>query len=82
MFPIHKKYLRKFRTEGDPYYDTIKKVIRTSLPQIVREAQSYIDAYEQGTRVNYATDIAGIYMTINGIAAQAEIAATKPAQED
>lgn len=82
MFPITKQYLQKFRTDGDPYYATIQHVIGTSLPEIVTQAQSYIDAYEQGVRVNYSTDIAGIYMAIHGIVVESEVAATTEPTEE
>jgi len=60
MFPIQKKYQRKFRTEGSLYYETLQQFIDSNTNRIVRECQAYLDRYEAEGRPLYAVDIDNI----------------------
>ncbi|NGQ96840.1 hypothetical protein G3578_16870 [Brevibacillus sp. SYP-B805] len=64
MFPIRKEFLQKFHTDKDPYYQMLVKFIDKRKKQIITEAQEYLDKYESGYRFEYATDIHGIYLTL------------------
>lgn len=57
MFPISKKYQRRFRTEGSPYYETLQKIIDGNTERIVSECQAYLDSYETEGKPRYAVDI-------------------------
>lgn len=65
MFPIHKKYLEKFHADNDPYYIKIMKIINRNKKQIIRDAQSYLNDYQNGKVLDYSTQIHNIYLTIN-----------------
>ena len=57
MFPIQKRFQRKFRTEGSRYYETLQNTIDASTKRIVDECQAYLDRYEAEGRPMYAVDI-------------------------
>lgn len=57
MFPITKQYLQKFHTENNAEYQRINSILDKHIKQIVALAQACLNAYEQGNRSPYATDI-------------------------
>lgn len=57
MFPIEKEFQRKFRTEGNIYYEAIQRIINSNSKQIVEACQRYLDDYEKHGRPRYAVDI-------------------------
>lgn len=65
MFPVHKKYLQKFHVDKDVYYQKIMGIIQKNKKQIIKEAQAYLDNYQNGIIVNYSTQIAYIYQAIH-----------------
>lgn len=57
MFPIEKRFQRRFRTEGNPYYETIQRILDANSRRIVNDCQRYLDRYEKQGRPKYAVDI-------------------------
>jgi hypothetical protein len=57
MFPISKKYLVRYRTEGNAFAELIKNIIDKNSKKIITECQEYLDSYEQGIRPKYSTNI-------------------------
>lgn len=57
MFPIEKRFQRRFRTEGNPYYETIQRILDENSRKIVSDCQRYLDLYEKQGRPKYAVDI-------------------------
>lgn len=57
MFPIQKRFQRRFRTEGSKYYETLQRVVDANEKRIVSECQAYLNRYEQEGRPRYAVDI-------------------------
>ena len=57
MFPIQKRFQRKFRTEGSRYYETLQNTIDANTKRIVDECQAYLDRCEAQGRPMYAVDI-------------------------
>lgn len=57
MFPVTKKYLIRYRTEGNAAATLIKNIIDKNSKQIVTECQKYLDNYSKGIRPNFSTDI-------------------------
>ena len=57
MFPIDKRYLQKYRTEGNDYAILIQNIISKNSKQIIYECQSYLNKYENGEKSEYSTDI-------------------------
>ncbi|MCD8174403.1 MAG: hypothetical protein LUD41_00400 [Phascolarctobacterium sp.] len=57
MFPIEKKYLHKYRTEGNDFATLIVNIIDRNTKQIVQDCQDYLNKYETGIHPRYATDI-------------------------
>ena len=57
MFPIEKRFQRRFRTKGNPYYETIQRILDENSKQIVNDCQRYLDMYEKRGRPKYAVDI-------------------------
>lgn len=57
MFPIQKRFQRRFRTEGSPYYETLQRIIDANTKRIVEECQVYLERYEAEGRPMYGVDI-------------------------
>ena len=57
MFPVTKQYLRRYRTEGNPFATLIQNIIDKNTKTIVDECQAYLDAYAKGQHPQFATDI-------------------------
>lgn len=57
MFPVQKRFQKKFRTEGSKYYETLQRTIDANTKRIVSECQAYLDRYETEGRPRYAVDI-------------------------
>ena len=57
MFPIQKRFQKRFRTEGSKYYETLRRIIDANEKRIVLECQAYLDRYEKEGRPQYAVDI-------------------------
>ena len=76
MFPIEKRFLEKFNIQGNKYYEKILNITSKNLNTIIEQAQKYLDNYQNGIKVSYGTNIYRIYLTINGIESDYEVAAT------
>ena len=57
MFPAPKRSLRRFRTEGNPYYEMLRAHIDAHTRDIVRACQAYLEKYEAEGRPRFAVDI-------------------------
>ncbi|MDD5860399.1 MAG: hypothetical protein PUC99_08700 [Eubacteriales bacterium] len=57
MFPVTKKYLIRYRIEGNAFAMTVQSVIDKHESQIIKECQQYLDAYESGCRIPFSTDL-------------------------
>lgn len=57
MFPVQKRFQRRFRTEGSRYYETLQRTIDTNTKKIVTDCQAYLDDYEKNGKPKYAVDI-------------------------
>lgn len=57
MFPVNKKYLRRYRTEGNDFAILIQDIIDRNAKQIITACQEYLTAYEAGERPRFSTDI-------------------------
>ena len=57
MFPVSKKYLVRYRTDGNIFATLIKNIIDKNSKQIVTECQHYLDLYSEGIKPQYSTDI-------------------------
>jgi hypothetical protein len=57
MFPVTKKYLIRYRTEGNVFATTIQNVIDKNEKRIVTECQKYLNDYSNGRRLPFSTDI-------------------------
>lgn len=57
MFPITKRFQVRFRTEGNPYYESVVRIIDSHEREIVDSCQAYLDHYETEGRPRFAVDI-------------------------
>ena len=57
MFPVSKKYLLRYRTEGNPFAELIQSIIEKNKKEIICACQSYLDQYALGHRPMYSTDL-------------------------
>jgi hypothetical protein len=57
MFPVRKKYLVRYRTEGNAFATMIQTIIDKNQKRIVDECQAYLDAYSDGKRPAFSTDL-------------------------
>ena len=57
MFPIEKKYLNKYHTEGNEFAILIQSIIDKNSKQIISECQTYLSEYEKGNKSEYSTNI-------------------------
>lgn len=76
MFPIRKEYLQKFHTDKDPYYQMLTDYVNKRTKQIINEAQEYLSKLESGLRMNFATDIQAMILTLQELFPAKEAAAT------
>ena len=57
MFPIEKRYQRRFRVSGNPYYEKLQRILDNNEREIVKSCQAYLHNYELKGRPKYAVDI-------------------------
>lgn len=57
MFPVSKPYLVRYRIEGNNFATLIHNIINKNSKIIVTACQEYLDAYSQGCKPPYATNI-------------------------
>lgn len=57
MFPIEKQYLKRFRIEGNSYYETLQRIIDENTGAIVKNCQAYLDNCERNGRPRFVVDI-------------------------
>ena len=57
MFPVTKKYLIRYRTEGNSFATMIQSTINKNEKQIVTECQKYLDDYANGCRPPFSTNL-------------------------
>lgn len=60
MFPVDKRQCQKFLTDGDGFFEMIKRIIQKRESEIVECCQKYLDEYCAGKRHPYSPDIDGI----------------------
>lgn len=65
MFPIEKRYTRRFRIEGNEYYRIIQGAIDSHTKDIVGACQRYLDRYETCGRPRFAVDIDRIIVLLD-----------------
>ena len=66
MFPVSKQYLRRYRTEGNQFATLIHKIIDKNAKTIVNDCQAYLDAYAEGYRTKFATNIDYLISQLKG----------------
>lgn len=57
MFPISRKYLNQYRTNGNSFATIIKSILAKNQSVIVSECQSYLSKCEHGERPEFSTNI-------------------------
>lgn len=57
MFPVAKRYLLRYRTEGNLFAELIQTIIEKNKKEIICACQRYLDDYAAGVRPPYATDL-------------------------
>ena len=57
MFPVTKKYLIRYRTEGNSFAMLIQSIIDKNTKRIVDDCQAYLDSYSAGCKPQFSTDI-------------------------
>jgi hypothetical protein len=57
MFPISKKFYKRFRIDGNSYYEKLDAIISRNIKQIVNGCQTYLDNYEHSGCPRYAPDL-------------------------
>lgn len=57
MFPVRKRYLLRYRTEGNEFATLVRNVIDKHAKKIITDCQRYLDEYANGIRPAYATDL-------------------------
>lgn len=57
MFPVTKKYFRKYHVEGNKFAILIQNIITTNTHKIVSDCQNYLDEYAKGNRPKFSTNI-------------------------
>lgn len=67
MFPVEKRFLIRYRTEGNQFAELIKRTVDNNEKQIVRECQRYLDEYEAGNRTDFSTDIDLLLKILQGM---------------
>ncbi len=57
MFPVQKRFQRRFRAEGSRYYETLQRAIDANTKRIVFDCQAYLDDYEKNGKPRCAVGI-------------------------
>ena len=57
MLPVECRFLRRFRTEGNPYCETIQRILDSHEKETVASCQAYLDDYRGKGRPRYAVDL-------------------------
>ncbi len=57
MFPVTRDRVRRFRTEGNQYYEKLLSILAKGERQIVKDCQEYLNRYESEGRPRYAVDL-------------------------
>ncbi len=57
MFPISKKYLERYRIEGNSAATRIQNIIDKNSKTIISSCQEYLNDYENGIISDFATDL-------------------------
>ena len=57
MFPVTKKYLIRYRTEGNSFAMLIQFIIDKNTKHIVDDCQAYLDSYSVGHKPQFSTNI-------------------------
>lgn len=57
MFPVSKKYLERYRTEGNEAATRIQNILDKNTKIIISSCQEYLNDYENGIISDFATDL-------------------------
>jgi hypothetical protein len=57
MFPVDKRFYKRFRIDGNEYYEKLDGIISKNIKRIVTECQTYLDNYEHVGRPKFAPDL-------------------------
>lgn len=57
MFPVRRRDLLRYRTEGNKFASLVQEIIDRNAKQIIAEAQSYLYGIECGNAPRFATNI-------------------------
>ena len=57
MFPVAKRHLLRYRTEGNAFAELIQSIIEKNKKEIILACQHYLDEYATGKRPLYSTDL-------------------------
>ena len=57
MFPVAKRHLLRYRTEGNAFAELIQSIIEKNKKEIILACQHYLDEYAAGKRPLYSTDL-------------------------
>lgn len=57
MFPVTKKYLERYRIEGNEFSIMLQRIIDENQKEIVIACQEYLNKYENGERPPFSTNI-------------------------
>lgn len=57
MFPVRRDLVRRFRTEGNAYYEKLVAILDANQSRLVRECQAYLDGYERLGKPRFAVDL-------------------------
>lgn len=57
MFPVEKRFLRRFRTEGNPYYEMVQRILDEHEREVVSACQEYLAKYEREGKPRFAVDL-------------------------
>lgn len=67
MFPVSKKYLVRYRTEGNTFATLIQSIIDKNAKEIIDNCQKYLDDYANGIRPAFSTDIDLLIEKLDGV---------------
>lgn len=57
MFPVSREQIRRFRTEGNTYYEKLLSILAKNEREIVKACQEYLVRYEKFGRPRFAVDL-------------------------
>lgn len=66
MFPIERQHQRRFRVEGNAYYETVQRILDENSHDIIAACQKYLTEYETHGRPQFAVDIDRIIELMEG----------------